>query len=238
MKKQYCPYCGKHLSEHCNCDREAAEYEAELIEELEERQSRTAWQQDLMANEKFFKIRKKIRKVDNIMEQFENRNKYKEWEEKIKKQYQKESNIADGEMIMWYIFESDEYIKQKLEEEGYNVNPIKDTRTQKEIKEEETNNAIKRICELANVNVSENNKVVREIERLINQDVRDTISEINIKLKKEDNQKIKNKWLTLLDVIIEYKEKINEMYPIYIPKSFLIEELRDKIKLPEISERQ
>lgn len=53
MKKQYCPYCGKHLSEHCDCEREAAEYEAELIEELEERQLKTAWQQDLIDLHRF-----------------------------------------------------------------------------------------------------------------------------------------------------------------------------------------
>ena len=48
MKKLYCPYCGELLSEGCDCAREAAECEAELIEELEERQGRTAWQQDLI----------------------------------------------------------------------------------------------------------------------------------------------------------------------------------------------
>lgn len=53
MKKQFCPYCGAHLSEGCGCEREAAEYEAELIEELEERQLHTAYQQDLIDLHRF-----------------------------------------------------------------------------------------------------------------------------------------------------------------------------------------
>ena len=48
MKKRYCPYCGQLLDERCGCEREVAEAEAELIEELEERQLHTAWQQDLI----------------------------------------------------------------------------------------------------------------------------------------------------------------------------------------------
>lgn len=47
MKKMFCPYCGAPLSERCGCEREAAEYEAELIEDLEERQSHYAYQEDL-----------------------------------------------------------------------------------------------------------------------------------------------------------------------------------------------
>lgn len=48
FEKRFCPYCGAPLFEGCTCEREAAEYEAELIEELEERQLRSAWQQDLI----------------------------------------------------------------------------------------------------------------------------------------------------------------------------------------------
>ena len=48
MTKIYCPYCGNLLEEGCECDRLAAEdYEA-MVEELEERQLRTAYQQDLI----------------------------------------------------------------------------------------------------------------------------------------------------------------------------------------------
>lgn len=45
---RFCPYCGSPLSDGCHCMQEAAEYEAELVEELEERQLRTAYQQDLI----------------------------------------------------------------------------------------------------------------------------------------------------------------------------------------------
>ena len=48
FKKRFCPYCGALLVDGCDCAREAAEYEAELIEELEERQLHTAYQQDLI----------------------------------------------------------------------------------------------------------------------------------------------------------------------------------------------
>lgn len=48
FEKRFCPYCGTPLNEGCTCDSEIAEYEAELIAELEDRQSRTAWQQDLI----------------------------------------------------------------------------------------------------------------------------------------------------------------------------------------------
>lgn len=48
IERRFCPYCGLPLSEGCDCEREVAEYEAELIEELEERQFMTAWQQDLI----------------------------------------------------------------------------------------------------------------------------------------------------------------------------------------------
>lgn len=37
MKKQYCPYCGAPLEDHCDCAREAAEEEAEFIEDYENR---------------------------------------------------------------------------------------------------------------------------------------------------------------------------------------------------------
>lgn len=50
MKKEYCPYCGDLLEHGCNCEREAAEYEEERIEELEERQHQSGFYafQDLM----------------------------------------------------------------------------------------------------------------------------------------------------------------------------------------------
>ena len=48
MTKMYCPYCGNLWEEGCECERLAAEdYEA-MVEELEERQLRTAYQQDLI----------------------------------------------------------------------------------------------------------------------------------------------------------------------------------------------
>ena len=37
MKPKFCQYCGKPLDEGCECLRDLAEYEAELIEELENR---------------------------------------------------------------------------------------------------------------------------------------------------------------------------------------------------------
>lgn len=37
MKKLYCPYCGELLEDGCDCAREAAEAEAEFIEEHENR---------------------------------------------------------------------------------------------------------------------------------------------------------------------------------------------------------
>ena len=37
MRAKYCQYCGTPLDEGCECLRELAEYEAELIEELENR---------------------------------------------------------------------------------------------------------------------------------------------------------------------------------------------------------
>lgn len=48
FEKRFCPYCGTPLSEGCTCEQEVAEYEAELIEELEDRQLHTEWQQDLI----------------------------------------------------------------------------------------------------------------------------------------------------------------------------------------------
>ena len=46
--KRFCPYCGEPLENGCDCAREAAEYEAERLEELEERSLAYAWQQDLI----------------------------------------------------------------------------------------------------------------------------------------------------------------------------------------------
>ena len=48
MTKMYCPYCGEPLSDGCECERFAREEYEELIEEIEERQLETAWQQDLI----------------------------------------------------------------------------------------------------------------------------------------------------------------------------------------------
>lgn len=50
FEKRFCPYCGAPLSDGCDCERERelAEYEAGLIDELEERQLANAWQQDLI----------------------------------------------------------------------------------------------------------------------------------------------------------------------------------------------
>jgi len=48
MKRQFCPYCGEPLENGCDCEREAAEAEAELVEELEERELMYAPQQDLI----------------------------------------------------------------------------------------------------------------------------------------------------------------------------------------------
>lgn len=35
MKKQFCPYCGAHLSDYCRCERELERYHAERIEAYE-----------------------------------------------------------------------------------------------------------------------------------------------------------------------------------------------------------
>lgn len=43
MKKLYCQYCGELLEDGCNCEREIAEYEAEQIEEIEERQHQSGF---------------------------------------------------------------------------------------------------------------------------------------------------------------------------------------------------
>lgn len=51
--KRFCPYCGALLTDGCECARELAEYEEELIAELEERQLATAWQQDLIDLHRF-----------------------------------------------------------------------------------------------------------------------------------------------------------------------------------------
>lgn len=55
MGWRFCPYCGAPLSDECDCEvetseyeREAAEYEADLFEKLEERSLAYAWQQDLI----------------------------------------------------------------------------------------------------------------------------------------------------------------------------------------------
>lgn len=51
MRKIYCPYCGKPLSEYCNCEEEIESERMELIEELEERQEKSGFYtfQDLIA---------------------------------------------------------------------------------------------------------------------------------------------------------------------------------------------
>lgn len=48
MIKQFCPYCGQPLSEGCDCEIVAAEEEEIIIEEIEERQMRNAYQQDII----------------------------------------------------------------------------------------------------------------------------------------------------------------------------------------------
>lgn len=42
MRKQFCCYCGKHLSEGCDCERIAAEEREAFIEEYENRQETIA----------------------------------------------------------------------------------------------------------------------------------------------------------------------------------------------------
>ena len=56
MKKKYCPYCGINLEEdRCDCLRELAEYEEQLIEELESRpDTQLGWiNQDLIESSHF-----------------------------------------------------------------------------------------------------------------------------------------------------------------------------------------
>ena len=48
MEKLFCPYCGELLSEGCECERAAAEEQAALLEELEDRSLMYAWQQDVI----------------------------------------------------------------------------------------------------------------------------------------------------------------------------------------------
>lgn len=48
FEQRFCPYCGTALSDGCNCAQAIEEYKNEFIEELEDRQYRTAWQQDLI----------------------------------------------------------------------------------------------------------------------------------------------------------------------------------------------
>lgn len=50
MKKLCCQYCGELLSNHCECEREAAEERERMIEEQEEYQEKSGFYtfQDLM----------------------------------------------------------------------------------------------------------------------------------------------------------------------------------------------
>ena len=50
MKKQFCSYCGAPLEDGCTCERELAEEQAQLVEELENRpDTQFGWaQQDLI----------------------------------------------------------------------------------------------------------------------------------------------------------------------------------------------
>lgn len=48
LEKRFCPYCGASVDDGCRCEIELSEYKEELLEELEERSLRTAWQQDLI----------------------------------------------------------------------------------------------------------------------------------------------------------------------------------------------
>ena len=55
MEKQFCPYCGSHITDRCRCEREAAEEAAEAIEALEERQHQSGFYafQDMMDSRRF-----------------------------------------------------------------------------------------------------------------------------------------------------------------------------------------
>lgn len=55
MKPKYCQYCGAPLDEGCECLRELAEYEADLLEELENRpETQLGYkQQDLIDSYRF-----------------------------------------------------------------------------------------------------------------------------------------------------------------------------------------
>ena len=53
FEKRFCPYCGVPYSKGCDCEREIAEYNAAMVEELEERQLAYAWQQDLIDLRRF-----------------------------------------------------------------------------------------------------------------------------------------------------------------------------------------
>ena len=48
MLKQFCPYCGRPLSEECECEQFAADEEEEMFKELEWRSMENAWQQDII----------------------------------------------------------------------------------------------------------------------------------------------------------------------------------------------
>lgn len=50
MRPKYCEYCGTSLDEGCDCRRELAEYQQDLLEELENRpETQEGWrQQDLI----------------------------------------------------------------------------------------------------------------------------------------------------------------------------------------------
>lgn len=55
MRPKFCEYCGTSLDEGCNCARELAEYQAEFLEELENRPETQLgyMQQDLIDLYKF-----------------------------------------------------------------------------------------------------------------------------------------------------------------------------------------
>lgn len=55
MKQKYCPCCGEPLTEHCDCLRELAEEEAQLIEDYENSpETQYGWyQQDVIENGHF-----------------------------------------------------------------------------------------------------------------------------------------------------------------------------------------
>lgn len=53
LEKRFCPYCGEPISNGCDCEAEIAACRAEQIDDIEERQMETEWQQDLIDMRRF-----------------------------------------------------------------------------------------------------------------------------------------------------------------------------------------